>query len=322
MKIVYLDAYAANPGDIDWAPLNALGEVSIYDRTPDAEVLKRVGDAEIVLTNKVRFDAERLAALPRLKYLGVTATGYNIVDLAAAVRQGVTVTNIPAYSTASVAQMVFALLLELTQQVGHHHHLVRWGHWTEAPDFCFWAKPLTELEDLTLGLVGFGQISQRVARIAKAFGMNVQVCTKNPDKYNGRLDYAQISFVSLEELLKTSDVVSLHCPLTAETDGMLNAERLAMLKPSAILINTARGALIDEIALAEALKKKQFAGAGLDVMAQEPPDGSNPMLTAPNCFITPHLAWATLASRQRLIDTMVKNVKAFIDGTPQNVVSV
>ncbi|TYO96391.1 glycerate dehydrogenase [Geothermobacter ehrlichii] len=321
MKIVYLDAHAANPGDLDWSSLEALGEVAIYDRTPQEKVLERIGDAEAVLTNKVPFDRERLQALPHLRYIGVTATGYNIVDVEAARERGVIVTNIPAYSTASVAQMVFALLLELTQNVGHHHHLVRWGHWTEAPDFCFWDRPLIELEGMTMGLVGFGQIGRRVARIARAFGMEVQVHTRTPERYRDRPENRDVRFVGLEELLQSSDVVSLHCPLSAETERLLDARRLALLKPSAFLINTARGALVDETALARALKEKQLAGAGLDVLSVEPPPGDNPLLTAPNCFITPHVAWATKAARQRLLDYLVANLRAFIDGKPQNVVS-
>lgn len=321
MKIVVLDGYAANPGDLDWSPLEALGEVEVFDRTPADKVLERCRDAEIVLTNKVPFDAERIQALPQLRYIGVTATGYNIIDLEAARKQGVIVTNVPAYSTASVAQMTFALLLELTQNVGHHSHLVRWGHWSEAPDFCFWDKPLIELAGLTMGLVGFGQIARAVAGIAAAFGMQVQVFTRSPEKYRHQPEYSGIAFVDLEELLRTSDVVSLHCPLTPETDKLINAERLALMKPGAYLINTGRGQLIDEPALAEALKQKRLAGAGLDVLSVEPPPGSNPLLTAPNCFVTPHIAWATRAARQRLLDTVIANVRAFVEGSPQNVVT-
>ncbi|ORJ57144.1 D-2-hydroxyacid dehydrogenase [Geothermobacter hydrogeniphilus] len=321
MKIVYLDAYTANPGDLSWEPLEQLGDLSVYDRSAEAEVLSRIGDAEIVLTNKVTFDRARFAALPNLRYVGVTATGYNIIDLEAAREHGVTVTNVPAYSTASVAQMTFALLLELTQQVGHHNHLTSWGHWTDAPDFCFWDRPQVELAGLTFGLVGFGQIGQRVARIAAAFGMKVQVFTRNPDRYHGNLDYARVHFVVLEELLKTSDVVSLHCPLTEETSRLINAERLALMKRGAYLINTSRGGVIDEEALADALKEKRLAGAGLDVLTLEPPEHGNRLLAAQNCFVTPHIAWATRASRQRLFDTLTANIEAFLAGKPQNVVS-
>lgn len=318
MKIVYLDSYAANPGDLSWEPLEALGDVTLYDRSTEAEVLDRIGDAEIVLTNKVPFDAERFAALPNLKYVGVAATGYNIIDLEAARKHGVTVTNIPAYSTPAVAQMTFALLLELTQHVGHHHHMARWGHWTEAPDFCFWDRPLIELDGLTLGIVGYGQIGRRVAQIARAFGMKVLAFTAHPDKYR---DETEVSFVPLEDLLRQSDVVSLHCPLTDQTERMIDAERLAFMKPTAYLINTGRGALVDEAALSDALKQKQIAGAGLDVLSQEPPPINHSLLTAPNCYVTPHIAWATRTSRQRQHDTLVANIRAFVEGCPVNVVS-
>lgn len=321
MKIVYLDAYTANPGDLSWEPLQQLGELQVYDRSTDAEVLQRIGDAELVLTNKVVFDPARFAALPKLKYVGVTATGYNIIDIDAAREHGVTVTNVPAYSTASVAQMTFALLLEMTQQVGHHNHLTSWGHWTEAPDFCFWDKPQVELEGLTIGLVGFGQIGQRVARIAAAFGMQVKVFTRTPDRCRGRLEFSQIHFTTLDDLLQGSEVVSLHCPLNDDTAELINAERLALMKPGAYLINTSRGALVDETALADALREKRLAGAGLDVLVQEPPLSDNRLLAAQNCFVTPHIAWATRASRQRLFDTLAANVKAFLYGTPQNVVN-
>lgn len=318
MKIVCLDAYAANPGDLSWEPLEALGETEIHDRTPADDVVARIGEAEIVLTNKVPFDADRFAALPALKYVGVTATGYNIIDLEAARRHGVTVTNVPAYSTSSVAQMVFALLLELTQHVGLHHHLARWGHWTEAPDFCFWDRPLIELDGLTIGIVGYGQIGRRVANIARAFGMRVIASTAHPENYSGE---AGVTFVALEELFRHSDVVTLHCPLTEQTAQLVNAERLALMKPTAFLINTGRGQLIDEEALALAMKQKRIAGAGLDVLSQEPPPINHPLLTAPNTYITPHIAWATRASRQRLLDTVIGNVRAYLAGKPVNVVS-
>jgi len=231
------------------------------------------------------------------------------------------VTNIPAYSTASVAQMTFALLLELTQQVGLHASAVAAGKWSAAPDFCFWDKPLVELEGKTIGLVGFGQIAQQVARIARAFGLQVVVTTRNPAKYMGNLMNAQIRFVSLEELLRYSDIVSLHCPLTAETTRIINAERLALMKPTALLLNTSRGAVIDEAALADALNNGRLAGAGLDVLSSEPPTADNPLLSARNSLITPHIAWATGAARKRLLEVAVANLKAFLNGKPQNVVS-
>jgi len=318
MKIVYLDSYTANPDDISWEPLRQLGELITYDRSSEKQVLDRIGDAEIVLTNKVPFGRDRFAALPNLKYVGVTATGYNIIDLKAAREHGVTVTNIPAYSTASVAQMVFALLLELTQQVGRHHHLVRWGHWSEAPDFCFWDRPLVELEGLTMGLVGFGQIGRRVAAIAAAFGMRVLAHTAHPEHHQAEAEALGVQLVGVEDLFRSSDVVSLHAPLTDATRGLVNEHRLIQMKPSAYLINTSRGPLVDETALYQALKEKRIAGAGLDVLAQEPPSGNNKLLVAPNCFITPHIAWATREARQRLFDILVQNIKAFMAGTPQN----
>lgn len=319
MKIVVLDGYAANPGDLSWKELEALGECQIYERTPPEQVAERAAGAQILLTNKVPFDAERIASLPELKYIGVTATGFNIVDVAAARSRGVTVTNIPAYSTASVAQLVFALLLELTHHVGHHAHLTRWGRWSESPDFCFWDRPLVELDGLTMGLVGFGEIGRRVAGIARAMGMQVLVHTRHPENY--RDQNPEVDFVGLEDLLRRSDAVSLHCPLTADTERLINADRLNLMKPSAFLINTGRGPLIDEEALGRALQEKRLAGAGLDVLGQEPPPGNNPLLTAPNCFVTPHIGWATLAARRRLLDTTIANVRAFLAGKPQNVVS-
>lgn len=321
MKIVVLDGYSANPGDLSWGEIEALGDVTIYDRTPPELVLERICDAEAVITNKVPFAADRLAQLPQLKYIGVSATGYNIVDVAAAAARHITVTNIPAYSTASVAQMTFALLLELTQQVGLHAGLTAQGAWSKAPDFSFWEAPLFELEGQTLGLVGYGQIAQRVARIAKAFGMQVVIHTRNPAKYKGNLMNAQNGFVELDELLAVSDVVSLHCPLTPETELLINAERLSWMKRSAILINTSRGQVVDEIALADALNNGRLAGAGLDVLSSEPPAADNPLLSARNCFVTPHIAWATRAARARLLAIAAANLKAFIGGQPQNVVS-
>jgi glycerate dehydrogenase len=321
MKIVVLDGYTANPGDLDWSPLEELGELKVYDRTAPDQVLTRIGDARSVITNKVPFDAARLQQLPQLKYIGVTATGYNIIDVEAARQQHVTVTNIPAYSTASVAQMTFALLLELTQQVGLHASAVASGRWSAAPDFCFWDKPLVELEGKTLGLVGFGQIAQRVAKIASVLGMQIIATTRNPAKYMGNLMHAKISFVSVEELLRSSDIVSLHCPLTAETTRFINAERLALMKPTALLLNTSRGGVIDEAALADALNSDHLAGAGLDVLSSEPPTADNPLLSARNCLITPHIAWATGAARKRLLTVAIANLKAFLEGKPQNVVS-
>lgn len=314
MKIVVLDGYAANPGDLDWSPLTALGELTVHDRTPAELTVARAAGAQVVLTNKTALGAAELAALPELRYIGVLATGYNVVDVAAARERGIVVTNVPAYSTPSVAQQVFALLLELTRGAGRHAALVRQGRWSTAPDFCFWEGPQVELAGLTFGIVGFGAIGQAVARIAQAFGLRVIVHTRTPDP----AAWPEVTFVERAALFAQADVVSLHCPLTEETRGMINATTLAAMKPGAYLINTGRGLLVDETALAAALHAGQIAGAGLDVLVQEPPAADNPLLTAPNCVITPHLAWATRASRQRLLDVAVDNVRAFVAGREQN----
>jgi glycerate dehydrogenase len=317
MKIVVLDGYALNPGDLSWDRLADLGELVVFDRTPAELTLARAAGADILIPNKVVLGATELAALPGLRYIGVSATGVNIIDLDAARQRGIVVTNIPAYSTPSVAQHVFALLLELARGVGRHDGRVRQGAWTRCPDFSFWETPQVELTDKVFGIVGYGDIGRAVARIAVAFGMRVLVHTRTP----GQSANAEISFVGLNELLAAADVVSLHCPLSPQTDRLMNTERLAMMKNSAYLINTGRGQLIDEAALAAALRNGEIAGAGLDVLAKEPPPADNPLLQAPNSFITPHLAWATLAARQRLMDTMVANVRAFLDGHPQNQVN-
>jgi glycerate dehydrogenase len=314
MKIVVLDGYTANPGDLAWAQLAALGELTVHDRTPAVLTLERAAGAQVVLTNKVVLGAAELAALPELRYIGVLATGFNVVDVAAARERGITVTNVPAYSTPSVAQHVFALLLELTRGVGRHAALVREGRWSSAPDFAFWESPQVELAGMKLGIVGFGAIGQAVARIARAFGMQVLVHTRTPNPEG----WPEVTFVPLDQLFMQADVVSLHCPLNDETRGMVNAARLATMKPSTYLLNTGRGPLVDEAALAAALDNGQIAGAGLDVLAQEPPPADNPLLTAPNCVITPHLAWATRAARQRLLETAVANVRAFLEGKSQN----
>jgi len=321
MKIVVLDGYTLNPGDLDWAPLTSLGTLSVYERSAHREVLERAGDAEVVLTNKVVFDAPQLAQLPRLRYIGVTATGVNVVDLAAARERGIVVTNVPGYGAASVAQMVFALLLEITQQVGHHARLVQQeGRWSASRDFCFWERPLTELDGRVFGLVGFGQIGRRVAAIAVALGMEVLVHTAHPEKHRAEAG-AGVRFVDLEELLGASDVLSLHCPLTSETEKLVDARRLAGMKRGAILINTGRGPLLDEEAVAAALASGQLGALGADVLSREPPPADNPLLRAPNAFITPHIAWATHEARRRLLHEVAGNVAAFIAGTPRNVVS-
>lgn len=321
MKIVVLDGYTLNPGDLDWQPLQALGECTFYPRTASHQVVERAQGAEIVVTNKVVLGAEQFAALPQLRYVGVSATGTNVVDLDAAREHGVVVTNVPAYSTMSVAQQVFALLLELTTQVGHHNRRVQQGAWCESADFCFRDTPLVELDGLTLGLVGFGNIGQAVARIAQSFGMNVLVYARHPERHKQLQGGRGPVPVELDGLFAMSDVVSLHCPLTEETAGLVDERRLAMMKPGTFLINTARGPLLDECAVAAALHSGRLAGAGLDVLSQEPPNADNPLLTAPNCIITPHIAWATSAARQRLLTTVVNNIAAFQGGRPINQVN-
>jgi len=316
MNICVLDGFTLNPGDLSWDGLRQLGPCEIYDRTPVAEIIPRAANAEIVLTNKMPLQRATLAALPRLKYIGVLATGTNVVDLAAARERNIPVTNIPAYGTQSVAQATFALLLELSNRVGPHAQRVREGAWTDARDWCFWDVALMELDGLTLGIVGYGHIGVAVAEIASAFGMKVIV-------YNPSTKPAppQVKFVALETLLRTSDVVSLHCPLTPQTQKLMNAGRLAWMKPTAFLLNTSRGPLVDEVALAEALNSGQLAGAGLDVLSAEPPPLDNPLLAAKNCFITPHNAWGTRAARSRLMNIASANIQAFLDGKPQNVVN-
>ena len=314
MRIVVLDGYALNPGDLNWAGLEALGDCTVHDRTPPDEVQARAQGAEVLLTNKTVLDGATLGALPQLRYVGVLATGYNVVDIETARRRGVVVTNVPGYGTPSVAQATFALLLELTNHVGHHSRAVREGRWASNPDFCFWDRPLIELAGRTLGIVGFGAIGQAVAHIAQAFGMAVLVHSRTERPTPG------MRFVDLDSLLAESDVVSLHCPLTPATQNLMNADRLARMKPTAFLLNTSRGPLIDEPALAHALNEGRLAGAALDVLSAEPPAADNPLLTARNCILTPHIAWATLAARRRLLDTVAANLGAFLAGRPVNVI--
>ena len=304
-----------NPGDLGWEPLLALGECAIHERTPPGLTVERLRGAGIAVTNKVVLDRAVIAALPDLRYIGVTATGHNVVDIPAARERGIVVTNVPAYSTESVAQMTFALLLELAARAGHHADAVRAGRWTRNPDFCFFDYPLLELDGRTMGLVGFGRIGQAVAKIARAFGMKLLVHVRTP-----RPGPPDVTFVELDTLFRKSDVVSLHCPLTPETEGMVNGKRLALMRPAAYLINTGRGPLVNEADLAAALNAGRLAGAGLDVLAVEPPRADNPLLAARNCVITPHVAWATRAARQRLMDETVANIRSFLAGKPRNVV--
>ena len=315
-RIVVLDGYTLNPGDLSWERLEALGPCEIHDRTPADQVVARAREAEIVLTNKTLLPREVIAELPAMQYIGVMATGYNVVDTAAARERDIPVTNIPTYGTKSVAQMVFAHLLHLTQRVAEHAAAVREGRWTSSTDFCFWDYPLTELEGAVMGIVGFGRIGQATGLLAHAFGMRVLAYDAFPVEPP---EYAEMA--DLETVFRESDVVSLHCPLTAENDKLVNAERLALMKPTAYLINTSRGPLVDEQALAEALNSGQIAGAGLDVLRVEPPAADNVLYGAKNCYITPHIAWATRSSRGRLLNTLVDNIVAFLNGNPENVVN-
>ena len=316
MNITYLDGYTLNPGDLSWEPLEKLGNFTVYDRTPPEDVVARASDADIVLTNKVYFSAETLAQLPKLRYIGVSATGYNNVDLAAARAQGITVTNVRGYSTSAVAQHTFSLLLGLTNHTELHSRSVRAGDWTNAADWCYWKTPLVEIAGKTIGLIGLGDIGTQVARIALAFGMRVLAHRKsNAPAEEG------IALVELDELLRKSDVISLHCPLTDETKEIINADSLAKMKPSAYLINTGRGGLIREQDLADALNGDQLAGAAVDVLSTEPPKPDNPLFTAKNCLVTPHVAWAFFESRQRLMQMAADNISAFQRGQPTNVVS-
>lgn len=316
MKIVILDAYAANPGDLSWDEFAALGELTVYDRTAQEYAAARIGDAEVVFINKVRLTDDIFAACPNLKLVSILATGYNIVDLAAAKRRGITVCNVPGYSTRAVVQMTFALLLEICQQVGLHSGAVHTGRWQTCPDFCFWDRPLIELDGKTMGIVGYGAIGSAVGTVAQALGMKLLVTARHerPVPEGAR-------FVSLPELLAQSDVVSLHCPQTAENARMIDAGALAQMKDGAILLNTARGGLLDEQAVADALRSGKLLAAGMDVVSAEPIRADNPLLTAPNCFLTPHIAWAPLETRRRLQAISAENLRAFLAGKPQNVVN-
>ncbi len=312
MKICILDGYSLNPGDLDWSPVERLGDVTLFDRTPADKIVECAADADIVLTNKVPFSADTLRQLPRLRFICVLATGYNIIDTEAAARQGVVVANIPAYSTMSVAQMAFAHILNITNHVASYAREVADGKWTNCPDFCFWDSALTELAGKTMGIVGLGNTGMATARIAVAMGMKVVAMTsKSADTLPEGITPAP-----LDDVLASADVVSLHCPLTPSTRHLINAASIAKMKPSAILINTGRGPLVDEQAVADALNGGRLAAFGADVLSQEPPRGDNPLLSARNCFLTPHIAWATLEARTRLMSTATENVRQFIAGEP------
>ena len=319
MKIVVLDAYTLNPGERRWEELEELGEVVVHDRTAQLDVVRRAKDAEVVLTNKTILDGFILNLLPKLKYIGVLATGYNVVDLDVARQRGIVVTNIPAYSTQSVAQMAIAHLLNITQRLAHYAHEVHNGVWSAQPDFCYWNTPLIELAGKKIGIVGFGNTGQATAQIAEALGMEVWVYTSKPKKSLPK----KYQKVTLNELFSACDVVSLHCPLTAENKEMVNSFRLSLMKQGAILINTSRGGLIDEKALEQALLSGKLLGAGLDVLSSEPVPNGNPLLKLKNCFITPHIAWATRESRMRLMNQAVENLKAWMEGrTINNVLEI
>ena len=315
MKSVVLDGYTTNPGDCSWESIAKHGDLQVFDRTATDKIQQRAEGAEVVLTNKTQLTAETIAALPDLKLISVLATGVNVVDLDAARAQGITVCNVPGYSTPNVAQAVFALLLELTNQTALHAAEVRAGHWSSCLDFCFWRGELVELDGRTLGLIGYGAIGQAVAAVGRALGMNVLAVRRREG-----LSHGDTTFTDIPTIFRESDVISLHCPLTPETEKLVDASRLAVMKPTAYLINTARGGVVHENDLADALNSEQIAGAGLDVLSVEPPPETNPLLTAKNCLITPHIAWASWAARQRLIEATSENIQSFLNKTPQNVV--
>lgn len=317
MKIVVLDGYSFNPGDLSWDTLKQFGELIVYDRTPMEDVIARIADADMVLTNKVKITREVMMACPNLKYIGEMATGYNNIDIISAKELGIAVTNVPSYSTQATAQFAIALLLEICHRVGHHSDEVKKGRWQNSADFCFWDYPLIELAGKTLGVIGFGCIGQAVAKIASALGM--KVLAFSPTKREEGKKLAQ--YVSLEELLAASDVISLHCPLTPQTSGLINRDTIAKMKNGVILINNSRGPVVDEQALADALNAGKIYAAGVDVASTEPILPDNPLLTAKNCFITPHISWAPFEARKRLMEIAAGNIKAFLAGAPVNVVN-
>lgn len=318
MKIVVLDAYTSNPGDLSWDKFRRIGNIEVYDRTPNELIVERCKDAEAVILNKVVITDEIFGQLPKLKYIGILATGFNIVDVESATRHGVVVCNVPTYSTASVAQMTFALILEIYSQVGLHSKAVRSGEWSECADFSFSKSPLIELMGKTIGIIGFGKIGNEVAKIADAFSMNIlcYVPSKKPQPA-----YKNFKFVSFDELIENSDIISLHCPLTPQTKNLVNREFISKMRKNAIIINTSRGQAIDEQALADALNNGDIFAAGVDVLSVEPPEKDNPLLSCDRCFITPHIAWAGFETRQRLLDVVYENLKAFTEGRPVNTVN-
>lgn len=320
MKLVVLDGYTENPGDLSWDALEALGELTVYDRsslTDEQEIIDRIGGADIVLTNKTPITAPVLNACPKLKFISVLATGYNVVDCACAREKGIPVSNVPTYGTASVGQFAIALLLEICHHIGHHNQSVHKGDWEKCQDWCYWDYPLIELEGKTMGIIGFGRIGQTTGKIAKALGMEILAYDNFPNDPGRSI----ASYVTLDELLAWSDVIAVHCPLFPETQGIINKDTIAKMKDGVILINNSRGPLVVEQDLADALNSGKVAAAGLDVVSTEPIQGNNPLLSAQNCIITPHISWAPRESRQRIMDCSVSNVKAFLTGSPINVVN-
>lgn len=315
MKIVILDGYTENPGDLDWNGFKTLGETVVYDRTEPKDIISRIGNADIVITNKTPIDKKVLDACPCIRYIGVLATGYNIVDVQTALEKRIIVTNIPTYGSDAVGQFAIALLLEICHHIGHHNQAVHDGRWSSNPDWCFWDYPLIELANKTIGIIGFGRIGQVTGRIAHALGMNVLAFDSHSK------EHAYAKYVTLDELFSQSDVIALHCPLFPETKEIINKENISKMKKGVIIINNSRGMLINEKDLAEALKSGDVYAAGLDVVSSEPIATDNPLLNAPNCIITPHISWAPKESRKRLMDIAVNNLKAFLDGDPINVVN-
>ncbi|MBQ9517903.1 MAG: D-2-hydroxyacid dehydrogenase [Eubacterium sp.] len=315
MKIVNLDGCSTNPGDLSWDAFNKYGDFTVYERTAPEQIVERAKDADVIIINKSIINNEILDELPNLKYVGLQSTGYNVIDTVEARKRGITVSNIPAYSTNEVAQMVFAYILHITSKVAMHDEAVHNGEWCSCPDFCFWKAPLEEMNGKTIGIIGYGSIGRRVARIAGAFGMRILVNTPHPADDEG------IEFVTLETLLKQSDFVTCHCPLNSDTEKLINADRLNLMKKTTVLINTSRGPVVDEPALAEALNSGRIRAACVDVLSVEPPSEDNPLLHAKNCVITPHISWAATETRARLLTILEANLKAFIDGHPQNVVN-
>ena len=317
MKIVVLDGYTENPGDLSWEGFEELGELTVYDRTPKEKVIERIGDADAVIVNKTPLDRGVFEACPQIKYVGVLATGYNVIDIKAARERGIPVCNIPTYGTTAVAQMTFALLLEICHHIAEHSDAVKKGEWSNNPDWCFWKYPLIELADKKMGIIGFGRIGQAVGKLAKAFGMQILAYDANQNESGKEIG----EYVALDELLAQSDVISLHCPLFPETEGIINKKNISKMKDGVIIINTSRGPLIKEEDLADALRKKKVYAAACDVVSTEPILPDNPLLGCYNSIITPHIAWAPKESRQRLMDVAVSNLKAFADGKWTNVVN-